>query len=110
MARFYGNVGYGESVETPTDSGIWVDEITERVYKGDVIRNIRNNTPADQINDEISVSNSISIVADQHAIENFIKIKYVEWAGVRWAVTNVEVRSPRLILSIGRRYNGPLPV
>lgn len=109
MARFYGKVGYGESVEEPADSGIWVDMITERDYQGDIIRNTRNSEPSEGLNDDITVSNSISILADQHAIENFIKIKYVMWAGVRWAVKSIEVRSPRLILSLGGAYNGPDP-
>ena len=39
--RFYGEVGYGESTETPPDSGVWEDVITEVSYRGDVIRNTR---------------------------------------------------------------------
>src|SRR6187549_846562 len=109
MARFYGKVGYGESVETPADSGIWKDVITETNYQGDVIRSTRNLETTDKVNDDISVSNSISIVADQYAIEHFFNIRYVEWMGVRWTVPEVEVRRPRLILSIGSVYNGPTP-
>jgi hypothetical protein len=42
MARFFGEIGYGDSVETPTGSGVWVDKIVEYSYFGDVIRNTRN--------------------------------------------------------------------
>jgi hypothetical protein len=107
MARFYDAVGYGESVETPVDSGVWVDVITEYSYFGDVIRNTRKLESGESLNDDIAVVNSISIVADDYAIEHFSKIKYVRWAGTLWTVTNVEVRSPRLILSLGSVYNGP---
>ena len=107
MARFHGEVGYGETVESPSGSGVWVDQITEFPYTGDVIRNSRRLESGEGLNDDISVGNSISIVADQHAIEHFFKIKYVRWAGVLWTVTTVEVRSPRLILSLGSVYNGP---
>lgn len=108
MARFYGEVGYGESVESPTDSGIWVDEITEYPYFGDVVRNTRRMEASElSLNDNISVNNSISIVADQYAVEHFFNIRYVRWVGVLWTVTNVEVQSPRLILSLGSVYNGP---
>lgn len=107
MARFHGEVGYGETVESPPGSGVWVDQITEFPYTGDVIRNSRRLESGEGLNDDISVGNSISIVADQHAIEHFFKIKYVRWAGVLWTVTTVEVRSPRLILSLGSVYNGP---
>lgn len=107
MARFFGKVGYGESVESPPGSGVWVDEITEFDYQGDVIRNARRlDDDADRVNDNINVSNSISVVADEYAFEHFFNIKYVRWAGVLWTVTTVEVRSPRLILSLGGVYNG----
>lgn len=107
MARFYGQVGYGVTVESPPDSGVWVDEITEMTYYGDVIRNTRKLTEGEQLQSDISVGNSISIVADEYAINNFFLIKYIRWGGVLWTVTNVEVRSPRLILSLGSVYNGP---
>lgn len=107
MARFFGEVGYGKSVETPLESGVWEDVITEFSYRGDVIRNTRQLESSDKVNDDISVSNSISVVADAYAIEHFFEIKYVRWAGVLWTVTTVEVRSPRLILNLGSVYNGP---
>lgn len=107
MARFFGEIGYGTSLETPPGSGKWVDAIIEHEYYGDVVRQVRNLNPDDKINEDITVSNSISIVADQYANENFLKIKYVRWSGVLWTVTSVEVRAPRLILSLGSVYNGP---
>jgi hypothetical protein len=107
MARFHGKVGYGEAVEDPPDSGVYKDRITEYLYKGDVVRNTRGLDTGDKVNSDISVNNSISIVADAYASNHFMKIKYVEWAGVFWTVTNVEVQRPRLILSLGGVYNGP---
>jgi hypothetical protein len=109
MTRFHDVVGYGDSVESPPESGVWVDQITEIAYVGDVIRNIRKLGDGESLNNDLSVQNSISIVADQHATEHFFKVKYVRWAGVRWTVTSVEVRPPRLILSLGSVYNGPTP-
>ena len=109
MARFFGEVGYGESVEDPPGSGIWVDLIEEYHYQGDVIRNTRNLESGETLNSDISVANSISIVADEFAIEHFFKIKYVKWRGVRWTVSSVEARAPRLILSLGSVYHGPTP-
>lgn len=105
MAKFYGKIGYG--VPTETAPGVWTDEIVERSYFGDVIRNTRKLTPGEQVNDDLSVGNSISIVADAYANDHFFAIRYVEWAGVRWTVPSVEVQSPRLILSLGEVFNGP---
>jgi hypothetical protein len=105
--RFYGAIGYGTSVEDPADSGIWVDQITEYSYYGDVVRNLRRLEDGESVNSDISVGNSISVVADQYAIEHFHAIRYIRWAGTLWTVDSVEVRSPRLILSLGSVYNGP---
>jgi hypothetical protein len=109
MARFYGEVGYGEPVENPPGSGVWVDLMEEHPYTGDVIRNTRKLEGGEGLNDDVNVGNSISVVADQFADANFFKIKYVRWMGVLWKVTSVEVRRPRLILSLGSVYNGPTP-
>ena len=86
---------------------MWVDTITEVPYFGDVIRNTRKLESGESLNDDITVSNSISIVSDEYAIKHFFKIKYIRWEGVLWTVTSVEVKSPRLILSLGSVYNGP---
>lgn len=107
MARFYGEVGYANSLENPADSGIWVDNITEYSYYGDVTRNSRRLDKGENLNDNIVVNNSISILADEFAIDHFFNIRYVRWAGTVWTVTSVEVQSPRLILSLGSVYNGP---
>lgn len=105
MARFYGKIGYGQNV----DKGNGVHElfITEREASGDVVRNTRRNEQGDKVNDDLSVSNSISIVADTYANEHFFAIRYVEWAGTLWRVADVEVASPRLLLRLGGIYNGP---
>lgn len=107
MAKFYGNIGFGESKESPAGSGIWVDEITERNYYGDVVRNVRKLDADDKINADISVSNSISIVADAYANEHFFAMRYIRWAGTLWIVSDVEVQRPRLLLRLGGVYNGP---
>jgi hypothetical protein len=108
MARFFGRVGYGGTVET--DPGVWEDNIVERSYFGDVVRSQRNLREGENLNNDLSVQNSISIVADAFANEHFFDIRYVEWAGALWTVQSVEVQSPRLLLRLGEVYNGPKPV
>ena len=109
MARFHGKVGYGVQSEQPAGSGNWVDVITEFSYTGDVVRNSRKLEPGEGLNSDVTVGNSISIVADQYAIDHFFNIKYVEWMGELWTVTTVTVQSPRLLLSLGGVYNGQTP-
>ena len=104
MAKWYGVIGYGETVETTP--GVYVERITERNYYGDVLRNSRRLQSTDQVNDNLNVSNEISIVADPYANENFHSMLYVEFMGAKWKISNVEVRYPRLILTVGGVYNG----
>ena len=104
-ARFYGKVGYGKSVKKA--AGVWEDVIVEYPYYGDVLRNTRKMQEGEKINNDLSVGNSISIVADAYANEHFFAIRYVEWAGTLWTVSDVDVQSPRLILRLGGIYNGP---
>lgn len=104
MAKFYGKIGYAQTVETAP--GVYEDQIVERSYYGEVVRNTRSLQSSGQLNDNINVSNEISIVADPFAYENFHAIRYVEFMGAKWKSTNVEVRYPRLVLTLGGVYNG----
>ena len=103
MSKFYGAVGYAKTVET--SPGVSVEQITERNYYGDVIRNTRRLQSADKVNDDINISNEISIVADPYANDHFYAIRYVVFQGAKWKVSNVDVQYPRLILSLGGLYN-----
>jgi hypothetical protein len=105
MAKFHGKVGFGSSVESRP--GVHTDEIVEYSYFGDIIQNRRTLRQEEVLSKDLSISNSISIVADAYARGNVFAIKYVEWAGERWTVTDVEVQRPRLILQLGEVYNGP---
>lgn len=104
MAKFYGKIGFADTVET--SPGVWTEKIVERNYFGDIIRNTRRLQSSDQLNDDINISNEISIVADPYANQNFHSMRYVEFMGAKWKITNVEVRYPRLILTVGGVYNG----
>lgn len=105
MAKFFGEIGYGLSMETAP--GVWKDVITEKQYYGDVVRNTRQMREGEKVNDDLSVGNSISIVADAYANEHFFAIRYIRWAGTLWKVADVQVESPRLLLRLGGVYNGP---
>ncbi len=104
MAKWYGKIGYAENVET--EPGLWVEEIKERSYYGDTYRNTRLLQNSGDINDNVNIGNQISIVADPYANHNFHTMRYVEFMGSKWKITNVEVQYPRLILTIGGIYNG----
>jgi len=107
MTRFSGKVGYGVTVETAP--GVHEDQIVEYIYFGDVVRTSVAFRAGESVNNDLSVGNSISIVADAFANEHIFAVRYVEWAGTLWAVSEVEVQAPRLLLRLGGVYNGPKP-
>lgn len=104
MAKFYGEIGY--AITTETKPGVWEEQIVERTYSGELLRNTRRLQTGDQVNDDITISNEISIIADPFANENFHSMRYVQFMGTKWKVATVDVRYPRLILTIGGVYNG----
>ena len=55
------------------------------------------------------ISNEITILADAYAFQNYQNIRYAEVMGARWKVNYVEVQYPRLRLTLGGVYNGPIP-
>lgn len=103
MAKYYGSVGYEDTVETAP--GIFTEQIVPRDYYGDIIRNNRKLENAGEVNDSINVTNQISIVADPYAMENFWRIRYATFMGQTWKVKDVNVEFPRLILTLGGLYN-----
>lgn len=104
MAKFYGCIGFAVTEETRP--GVWEEEIQEKNYFGDVIRNTKRYQTGEGLNDDINIANEISIVADPFANENFRAMRYIEFMGTKWKINSVEVQYPRLILSIGGVYNG----
>lgn len=106
MAKWYGKVGYISTEEVETAPGVWKANPTEREYYGDLIRNHKRFEQAQQVNDNLTLQNEISIVADPYAVQHFHEIRYVTIGDSVWRVTAVDVRYPRLSLSIGGVYNG----
>lgn len=104
MAKYYGNIGYAIPVES--EPGIWEPNIVERPYYGDLIRNTSKFQQSGGVNDDISIANDISIVADPYAKQNFRYMRYAEFMGAKWKITNAEVKHPRIILTVGGVYNG----
>lgn len=103
MAKYFGKIGF--AVTRETKPGVWEEQIIEKEFYGDVNRISRRLQSAESLNDNVVFSNEISIVSNPFANENFHSIRYAEYMGVKWKVTNVDVNYPRLNLSIGEVYN-----
>lgn len=106
MAKWFGIVGFIETVEDPNYPGTYIESKTEKSYYGDIIRfNKRWAVANDKENDNLDINNQLSIVADPFATNHFHQIRYVEWMGTLFKATSVEVAYPRLIINIGGVYN-----
>ncbi len=106
MARFYGYVGFIETVDDGT--GIWEERETVRPYYGDVSRNIRRwDHQQNATADNLQLNNTISILADAFAYENLEAMRWVEYNGTKWRVTSAELNYPRITLFFGGVWNGP---
>lgn len=103
MAKLVVAIGFAETEETTP--GVWEENIVEHTYYAELIRNSRRLQSVSQVNDDITISNQISILADPYAKNNFHNIRYATFMGTKWKVTSVEVLYPRLQLEMGGVYN-----
>lgn len=102
--KYHGEVGYFETVEVKP--GLFEEQIVFKEYYGDVLRNTKRDSFGNYVNQKITVSNQISIVADPYALGHFFQIKCIRWQGALWTVTEVDAgQPPRLILTLGDLYN-----
>lgn len=104
MSKWFGKIGF-ETETTEVTPGVWGPSITEREYYGDLLRLNRRLQTSDKVNDDLTFSNQLSIVADPYATENFAMIRYATFGNSKWKVTSVEVQYPRLVLEFGGVYN-----
>lgn len=104
MAKFYGIIAFAMTEQAKP--GVWKERIVERNYYGELVRNTKHYQNSGEVNDNLVISNQISVVSDPFANENFHAMRYVVFMGTKWKIESVEVSYPRLILSIGGVYNG----
>lgn len=97
----------GFSITSETKPGVWKQSIVQREYIADIIDMGRRLQSNNSINDNFTVADKLSLIADPFARENFYSMKWIEYAGAKWKVSSVSVSYPRLILTLGELYNGP---
>ena len=108
MAKFHGAIGYALLEES--SPGVWIDTIVEKNYRGDIVLDQRRLQSSENLNDNINIDNSISILADAYAYENLGFMKYIVWNNVAWKIQSFSINRPRIVLQIGGVYNGERPI
>lgn len=104
MAKFSGRIGFVRPVR---QNGVYTYAVTEKKYYGDILQNHRRWDTADKVNDDLDISNRISILANDFLKENIGYMKYAEFMGQMWEIKSFEIAYPRVILLLGGVYNGP---
>lgn len=103
MNRYFGSIGYAITEET--EPGVWEEELVEREYYGDILHFRSHAINDNKVNGDFNIQNKISIIADPYAYEHFSAMRYLTFAGAKWRISEVEVQSPRLIISVGGLYH-----
>ena len=106
MSKFSGVIGYEITYEEPEYSGKWVTKTVKRNVHGEIIKRSRRLESEPKVNDNINISNQFSIVADPFAYAHFAEMRYLEWRGAKWRISDISVEYPRLLLTVGGVYNG----
>lgn len=107
--KWIGKLGYVTKVEHPTKPGIFIDKVIERTARGNIANDIWRRNEGEHVSDEISVTDRISILADQYTWANKHTIAYVVIDGIPWKVSTIENERPRMWLNVGRRWTGERP-
>lgn len=103
--KFFGKIGFVTQKET--NPGIWETVAEEREAYGDVLANVRRwEASSETVNDSVTTSNRLSVLADRFLCEHLGAMRYVKWNGTTWKINSVELVRPRAILTLGGVYNG----
>lgn len=100
--KFSGKVGI--ATEREVSPGVFQETIEPRNCRGDLIRLTRrmNTSP---VVPGLSMGNTFSFIADPYTRANLFNIRYIEWEGIKWSATSVELQRPRILVTVGGHYN-----
>lgn len=107
MSKWFGKIGY--AISTEINPGTWESTVVEREYYGEMTSDRRKRQNSGGINDNINLTNVISIIADPFAYENCSCMAYAEIMNTKWKIEDVEIQWPRLNITIGGVWNGNSP-
>ena len=84
---------------------IWNEVVEEKNYYGDLTNRSRRWQQGQDLIDDVTITNELTITTDPYIIENLTNIKYVVIMGIKWKISNITLSAPRLTLSLGGIYN-----
>lgn len=102
MSKFFGMIGFVQTRET--ELGIWEQRTEERLFSGDITQTTASWNDSQRINGDLEINHTLSVICDNYLTQNMFALRYVCYAGRRWAVRKIEVRPPRMILVLGQEH------
>lgn len=107
--KWSGKIGFyvdEEVIKNGIGTGIWKPQIVERSYTGNIVRDYRSQENTnDKVNEDVTISNNISVILDRYLDSHICDIKYITFKGVKWKVKGFTINHPRIDISIGGVYN-----
>ena len=103
MPKCSGVIGYALAGET--QPGVWTEGITEKRYIGDIIKDNRRIVDQGEINGSINISNNISVISNRFMLDNMAFMKYITYMNSKWKISSVDIKPPRIIITLGGVYN-----
>lgn len=104
MRKFAGYVGF--VLDTEVKPGVFMPKAVEKFYKGEINNQYRRWDQQQEVSDQLTLSEEITIVTNSYLLENIGAIRYVVRHGTRWAVKSIGIKTPKIVLTLGGEYNG----
>lgn len=93
-------------VEDPQHPGVFSDSMKEIPVTGLLLREGQYpNRSVEGTATNVALQNRISIVMDSRIEKHIFNIRWATFEGVKFAVTSIEVKRPRIVLTLGGVYN-----
>jgi len=105
MAKWHGKLGF-EIQNVEVRPGVYEPVIKEENFSGDILETDSRWQLTDNKNDNLNITNRISIILDPSTCHDFSTLKYASFMGSLWKVENVQIKYPRVIFSLGGVWNG----
>ena len=105
MARYKGRVGFVIPIDDQF-TGIVHDDAVEKIFFGKVLEHSRKWQTSDTVTDDLHLGNQIAITGNDYAFKYASAIRYCEYMGGFWKVTDMKIKGREIILTLGGVYNG----
>jgi hypothetical protein len=104
MTKFRGLIGINRGTQETTP-GVHEQVIDEIEVTGEM-RNPSVRWQSSEQHESTALRHILSIVTPESDLLQFYEAVYIIWQGIKWSITGVEYKRPRVELSLGSKYNG----